>query len=217
MCALLRHTENQLQPVQTGYVASGFKRFFISEKLELQLTVRFFAVRSGSVPVFFRLHEPDFQTLVVLQPPFVLRTGKLKQTRQQPSRHPFSPKKTPFSHFFSVTYSTSGTQVTPLDDVLLATTEYFAQTSTISTQTSLALSTSVPATVPTSSVTIRIQTRPRMSQNFKMGYPTHIDMSQSPPLAALFKSGKNAKIGKQAKITMKFRHITPFFLRQHLP
>ena len=51
MCALLRRTENRLQPVQTGSVASGFKRFFISKKLEL--TVRFFAVQSGSVPVFF--------------------------------------------------------------------------------------------------------------------------------------------------------------------
>ena len=60
MCALLRRTEKQLQPVQNGSVASGFKRFFISEKLKLQLTVRFFAVRSGSVPVFFRLRELDF-------------------------------------------------------------------------------------------------------------------------------------------------------------
>ena len=50
--------------LRTGSVASGFKQFFISEKLELQLMVQFFAVRSGSVPVFFWLREPDFQTLI---------------------------------------------------------------------------------------------------------------------------------------------------------
>ena len=46
MYTFLRATKNRFKSVQTDSVACGFKRFFISEKPELQLTVRFFC---GSV------------------------------------------------------------------------------------------------------------------------------------------------------------------------
>ena len=46
MYTFLRATKNRFEPVRTDSVACGFKRFFISEKPELQLTVRFFC---GSV------------------------------------------------------------------------------------------------------------------------------------------------------------------------
>ena len=63
MYAFLSSTVNRLQPVQTDSVTCSSKQVFISEKPELQLTVRFFC---GSVQFscgFFWLHEPDFQTL----------------------------------------------------------------------------------------------------------------------------------------------------------
>ena len=46
MYTFLRATKDRFEPVRTDSVACGFKRFFISEKPELQLTVRFFC---GSV------------------------------------------------------------------------------------------------------------------------------------------------------------------------
>ena len=62
MYTFLRATKNRFEPVRNDSVACGFKRFFISEKPELQLTVRFFC---GSVRFscgFFRLCEPNLQT-----------------------------------------------------------------------------------------------------------------------------------------------------------
>ena len=67
MYAFLSSTVKRLQPVQTNSVMCGSKRFFISEKPELQLTVRFFC---GSVQFscsFFWLREPDFQTLFLFR------------------------------------------------------------------------------------------------------------------------------------------------------
>ena len=41
MYTFLRATKNRFEPVRTDSVACGFKRFFIFEKPELQLMVRF--------------------------------------------------------------------------------------------------------------------------------------------------------------------------------
>ena len=63
MYAFLSSTVNRLQPVQTNSVMCSSKRFFISEKPKVQLTVWFFC---GSVQFscsFFQLRELDFQTL----------------------------------------------------------------------------------------------------------------------------------------------------------
>ena len=46
MYTFLRATKNRFEPVRSDSVACGFKRFFISEKPELQLTVQIFC---GSV------------------------------------------------------------------------------------------------------------------------------------------------------------------------
>jgi hypothetical protein len=72
--------QNQIEPLKTGSVRFGSERFFVFQRPELQLAVRFFAVRSGPVSVFFQFDEPDLQTLQigpVLGPFPVLWTGHL--------------------------------------------------------------------------------------------------------------------------------------------
>ena len=64
MYAFSGSTVNRLQPVQTNSVTCGSKRFFISKKPELQLTVPFFCSSVQFSCGFFRLRELDFQTLV---------------------------------------------------------------------------------------------------------------------------------------------------------
>ena len=67
MYTFLRATKNRLEPVRTDSVACGFKRFFLFPKSpNCNWRSGFFAVQSGSVAVFFRLCEPDLQTLPAL-------------------------------------------------------------------------------------------------------------------------------------------------------
>jgi hypothetical protein len=59
ICVFTRSTPWGFEPTQTGFYWFGSEQFFHPKKPELQLMVRFFAVQSGSVVVFFWFDEPD--------------------------------------------------------------------------------------------------------------------------------------------------------------
>jgi hypothetical protein len=58
-CVFTRSSLWRFEPTRAGLYRFGSERFFHPGKPELQLTVWFFAVQSGSVAVFFHFDEPD--------------------------------------------------------------------------------------------------------------------------------------------------------------